>query len=105
MNENTYEIVKLVVSVVFALVGLYLVPYINRKTAELKDDEKWKEAVKAVKAVEQTVKQSGMGKVKKADVIAYMTAWLNDRNIKMTTEQLNTLIEAAVYSMNHPQGE
>lgn len=104
MNEATYEIVKLVVSVVATLVGLYLVPYIHRKTNALKDDEAWKEALKAVKAVEQKVKESGMGKAKKAEVLAYVAAWLNEKNIKITGAQLDNLIEAAVYCMNHPQG-
>ena len=39
--------------------------------------------------------------IKKANVIAFITAWLNTHDIKITEEQLDTLIEAAVFSMNN----
>jgi LL-H family phage holin len=100
MSEQTFEVVKLVVSVVATLVGLYLIPYIHRKTQELKQNEIAAEVETAVRAVEQTVKGSLKGKVKKADVIKYMTKWLNDKNIKITAAQLDILIESAVYYMN-----
>lgn len=100
MSEQTFEVVKLVVSVVATLVGLYLIPYIHRKTQELKQNEIAVEVETAVRAVEQTVKGSLKGKIKKADVIKYMTKWLNEKNIKITAAQLDILIESAVYYMN-----
>ena len=54
----------------------------------------------AVKSAEQTIKGSGMGVTKKAQVIADVTSWLNSHHISITEAQLSILIEAAVKSMN-----
>ena len=97
MNDLTFNILKIVISVVAALIAYYLIPVLKKVIA----DAKYKELVKivsiAVEAAEQTYKQSGMGKVKKEDVLNFVTNWLNDKSIEVSPEQLDKLIESAVF--------
>ncbi len=99
MNDFTFNVLKIVVSVSCALIVLYLVPYIKNK---LKDD-KYSDLVvlihTAVQAAEQTI-GAGKGKLKKAEVVAFITNWLNTQKIDITEAQLDNLIEAAVFQMN-----
>ena len=53
----------------------------------------------AVKAAEQTFKEPGSGKAKKAEVIRFVSEWLTKHGMKVTDEELSQLIEAAVYQM------
>lgn len=103
MSETTFEIVKIVASVIATIIGLYLIPYIRRKTVDAEYKELCEAVSVGVRAVEQTIKESGMGKVKKAQVIAYVTAWLNGKNINISEEQLDKLIECTVYYMKQEQ--
>lgn len=104
MSEITFEIVKIVVcaavSIIAVLIWKVAVPYIQvLKLSEeqllLLDTVK-----KAVEAAEQKVKESGQGKAKKAQVIAFVSHWLSEKNIHITEEQLDILVEAAVFVMN-----
>ena len=53
--------------------------------------------------MEQTIRESGQGKAKKAQVIAFVSAWLAEHDMYITEEQLDKLIEAAVFTMNKEQ--
>lgn len=101
MNDLTFAILKVVVSVCVALVAFYLVPYIKNKL----NDDKYAQLVAlvevAVRAAEQTIKGTGMGKAKKEEVIAFITSWMNKNGFKITLNQLSELIEAAVFNMNN----
>ena len=46
-----------------------------------------------------------MGKAKKAEAIAFVRAQLGSAGIDISDEQLDKLIEAAVYSMNMEKKE
>jgi LL-H family phage holin len=98
MNEITFMILKIVISITAALVTVYLIPYIKSQTKTKQQEEILQMIDIAVKAAEQTLKT---GKAKKADVIEYMVKWLNEKGIKITDEQLDKLIEAAVYTMKN----
>ena len=43
----------------------------------------------------------GHGNIKKDEVIKFVTDWMVSHGINVTQEQLDQLIEAAVYSMNN----
>lgn len=96
MDEITFMILKIVISVTAALVTAYLIPFIKSQTKAKEQEEILVMTEIAVKAAEQTFK-SGM--VKKTIVLEYLNDWLSKRGIKITSEQLDKLIEAAVYSM------
>lgn len=98
MNNITFTILKMVVSIAAALVTAYLIPYIKSCTKTAEQEEILKIVDVAVRAAEQTMKD---GRLKKEDVTAFVTTWLNGRGIKVTDEQLDKLIESAVYSMKN----
>ena len=102
MNEVTFDILKLVVSIATAVVTLYLIPYLKSQTTTKQQEEVAKIVEIAVKAAEQTL---ASGTVKKNEVITFVTQWLTERGIKITDEQLDKLIESAVYSMKNSSSE
>lgn len=101
MNDVTFMILKVIVSVATALITVYLIPYIKSQTKTKRQEEVLSMVEVAVRAAEQTLNS---GKVKKAEVVTFVTSWLDQRGIKITEEQLDKLIESAVYSMNNETG-
>ena len=100
MNDLTFNLLKIVISIVAALIAYYVIPFLKEKVKEAK----YKDLVEAVKvavdAAEQTFKEGGMGKLKKEDVIKFITAYLNENKIDISDDQLDRLIEAAVFQLN-----
>lgn len=101
MNELTFNILKIVVSVVAALVSAFVIPLLKEKLADIKYQRLLEMVEIAVRAAEQTIKGSGHGAIKKDEVINYVTNWMLSHGIYITDEQLDQLIEAAVYAMNN----
>lgn len=99
MNEVTFNILKIVVSVVSALVAVYLIPFIKAKTADVKYQKLLDMVEIAVRAAEQTIKGSGQGAAKKEEVIKFVTDWMMEHGVTITYDQLEQLIEAAVFNM------
>lgn len=99
MNDITYMILKIVITVCAALFTAYIVPYLKT----LRSDRRFSALIDmvkvAVQAAEQTITGSGQGAVKKEQVIEFVCDWMNTQGIDITHEQLSQLIEAAVYSM------
>ena len=98
MNDVTFMILKMVISVCMALVTICLIPYIKT----LKEDKRYDQLISmvetVVKAAEQTWK-SETGEYKKSEVLTYVAHWMEENGIKVTQEQLDQLIECAVYRM------
>ena len=101
MNEVLFDVLLFVVIICTVAVSGTVIPWIKSQIHESEYAEFLDIVEKAVRKAEQTIKASGQGKIKKANVIAFITAWLNTHDIKITEEQLDTLIEAAVFSMNN----
>lgn len=99
MNDVTFILLKIVISVCAALITAYAVPYIKRLVADARYDSVLEMIDLAVRAAEQTIKGSGQGSLKKAEVVAFITEWMNRNGIGIMEDQLDQLIEAAVYSM------
>ena len=99
MNELTFDILKIVASVCAALITAYIVPYLKT----LKEDKRYESLVAmvytAVRAAEQTFKESGQGAAKKEEVMTFVADWIERHGIKISTYQLDQLIECAVYQM------
>ena len=99
MNDISFNILKIVISIVSALIAAYLVPYIRNRL----HDEKYKSLLEmvtiAVMAAEQTIGK-GNGAVKKDEVVTFVTMWMAERGMRISEEQLSQLIEAAVFSLN-----
>lgn len=99
MNELTFDMLKIVVSVCAAIITVYAVPYLKT----LKEDRRYAQILDmvdvAVRAAEQTIKGSGKGMEKKKEVENIIYAWLMEKGIEITPEQINQLIECAVYQL------
>lgn len=106
MNEVAFEIVKIAVVAVVSIIGVLItkvaVPYIRTLKMTAEQELIFTEMLKAVKAAEQTIKESKQGKAKRAQVIAYITHWLNDKKIEITEEQVSNLLESCVFDINNP---
>ena len=82
-----------------ALIARYLIPYIK----SMCEDKKYKALVDmvgvAVRAAEQTFRQSGMGAQKKEEVINFISEYMTTHGFSISSYQLDQLIECAVYQM------
>lgn len=99
MNEILFEILKAVVVLVIILVGRYGIPYVKQLAENKRCDWviKWVEI--AVKATEQTVFGDKKGEERKYIVTKFIKQLLLQKNISLSDEQLNNIIEAAVFAM------
>lgn len=84
------------VSMIFAIIGIFLIPFVKNKVGEekFKDISKWVQI--AVNAAEQIYNESGMGEVKKE----YVLEFLKKRGITMDIDSIDALIESEVYKLN-----
>ena len=100
MNDITFTILKVVVSICAALITVYVIPYLKT----LRQDKRYASLLDmveiAVRAAEQTI-GSGQGKLKKEEVITFVTNWMVNHGVSITQEQLEQLIEAAVYQLKN----
>lgn len=109
MNEMTLTILKVVVSVCVAVLTYvfthYVVPYIKTLCQEKQNKALFDAVMTGVRAAEQTIKEPGQGSCKKAEVISYVSTWMNEHGVEISQDELSQLIEAAVYVMNHTKQE
>lgn len=98
MNEVIFEIIKVVVMVAALFLTRYLVPWIREKcdTDKLALAEKW--ARYAVLKAQQVL-WAEKGQDRKAYVTEFLKEILIAKNIALSDEQLDVLIEAAVKQM------
>lgn len=84
-----------VLTILFALVTMYVIPWIKTKVSaeELTEIIKWVKI--AVQAAEMIYKESGMGEEKKA----YVKTFLEDKGVKYDERQIDSLIESAVLEL------
>ena len=98
MNSILFEILKAVVILAVILLTRYAVPYLK----QILENSKYEWVVKwvgvAVQSAEQTIKDGE--KDKKTIVAEFIKSQLIQKNISISDEQLDNLIESAVYAMN-----
>ena len=97
-NEIIYEVVKLIVMLLALVVYRYVIPWLRSKISadKLAEVEKW--AKYAVLKAQQ-VMYAENGAERKAYVIQFLKEILIAKNIALSDEQLDVLIEAAVKQM------
>lgn len=100
MNDILFELLKAIVIITVMLLVRYGIPYIRHYTELMKNDLLTELITAAVQYAEQTIKASGSGREKKAIVTEFLKTQLKAKDISISDEQLNALIEAAVYTMN-----
>lgn len=101
MNEVTFAILKAVFSVVAVVITYYVIPVLKNFAEDQKNKEVVKKVEQAVRAAEQLFKGKKMGETKKEEVLEWVRAWLIEKGIDITDQQLNELLEASVWSMNN----
>lgn len=102
MNDVVFEILKAVIVLVIILIAKYLVPWMKLQVEGTKHEWLLKWVELAVRSAEQTILGDKTGPEKKAIVTKFLKEQLQ-KNISISDEQLNTLIEAAVYAMKQEQ--
>ena len=100
-NESTLLVLKIVVTVVAALITKYVIPALKSYVEQHRNTEIFDLIATAVRAAEQTITGSGKGSIKKEQVTELVTKWLNEKGIKISAEQLDQMIEECVYLMKN----
>lgn len=103
MDGVLFEILQAVVLLVIVLLTRYAVPWIRQQTENTRYDWLVQCAELAVRSAEQTILGNKTGAEKKAIVTKFLKDQLQAKKIALTEEQLNTLIEAAVYELKKEQ--
>ena len=98
--EIAQMIIELVITTLFAVIGLYLLPAIKEKIGADKFNKIVEYVGYAVNAAEQIYKEAGLGEKKKEYVLSFVNEMLGKLNYSITEEELNILIESAVKDMN-----
>lgn len=100
MDDLTFIVLKIVVTIATALITSYLIPLIRAKLNGAKYAILLATVDIAVRAAEQTL-SGEYGQVKKDVVVKYITDWMIAHGISITQNQLDQIIEAAVYSIHN----
>ena len=103
MNDIIFEVIRAVLVIGIMVVVRYAVPYLKSRIngTDLEWIYAW--AVKAVKAAEQTVTGEHAGAQKKAIVKEFLQTVAKEKNLAITDEQIENLIESAVYVMKQEE--
>ena len=99
MNDILFTVVQCVVLVLSVIVSRYLIPLVKTKLMKYQHEEIYNIALEGVRCVEQVI-GGGKGKEKKEKVIKYVLSYAHNRGINITSEQIDLLIESAVFAMN-----
>ena len=89
-------VLKAIVSLIAVIITAVVIPYIKSKTSVSQQAEIYAWVRIAVAAAEQIYMGAGRGEEKKQ----YVLDWLENRNIKVNTDELDTMIESAVYELD-----
>ena len=107
INNLVFNILMALVVTIAGIIAKQLIPYLREKEAEAMEkirQTKWAwcadiiEAV--VRAVEQTVGEDIHGEEKKAEAVKLIQRIFYQAGLRLTDEQIDALIEAAVQQMN-----
>ena len=100
MEENMILVLEYVVRILIIVGGGFLVKFVKDKINgdQLEQFKDW--TIIAVKAAEMIYQEKGHGQLKKEYVVDFLQDKLNDwLFFELSTEQLDTLIEAVVYEL------
>lgn len=100
MKEITFEILKLVIMILTAVVTRYVIPWLKQKTQNETFQAVIDWTMQAVLAAEQTY-SAQTGAERKAIVTAFIKKILTAKNISLSDEEIDMLIESAVRQMNN----
>lgn len=99
--ELIVKIVTIIIAIISVIITYVLIPFIKQKVSaeKIQDIILW--VGKAVMAAEQLfISIPKSGEQKKELVLKFIKEYLASKNIEMTDEQINLLIESAVAELN-----
>ena len=101
MEVDITPILEAIISLVAVIFTVLVIPYIKSKTTIEQQAEIYAWVQIAVSAAEQLFKGIGRGEEKKQ----YVLDWLAARNIKVNADELDAMIESAVFDLNKEKSE
>lgn len=99
MREIVLELLKLTIMIVAMLLTRYVVPWLKAKTQNETMHTLIDWAIQAVLAAEQAHKAQS-GPERKAIVTRFIKQILEQKNLALSDEEIDVMIEAAVRQMN-----
>lgn len=96
MDEMTFEICRIIAIIIGAILAYYIVPALRVFVAKYVDDNLTDFIKSCVYAAQQTIEDNAD---KKQFVLDRVTEWLKSKEIAISPEQLDILIESAVLTM------
>lgn len=103
MRDIILELLKLTIMIAIFLITRYAIPWIRAKTENSVMQSLIDWSMQAVMAAEQT-HDAGSGVEKKAIVTEFIKKLLLQKNIALSDEEIEMLIEAAVRQMKMEDG-
>lgn len=96
MNEMIFEICRMVAVIIGLVLAYYIIPCLKAMVANHLDDNVHGFIKACVYAAQQTIADN---EDKKNYVLSQATEWLNQKDIHISEDQLDILIESAVLAM------
>lgn len=96
MNELIFELFRMIAIIIGLVLAYYVIPCLRAMVAKHIDDNTTDFIKACVYAAQQTMTDN---EDKKNYVLSQATEWLNQKDISISDEQLNILIESAVLAM------
>ena len=103
MNDILFELLKAVIVLAVVLLTRYALPYLKQVVERSRYEWVLQWVDVAVRSAEQTIQEGGQEK--KAIVTEFIREQLIQKKISLSDEQLNNLIESAVYAMNESKAK
>ena len=103
MSDITFEALKLVVMIVALVVARYLIPWFKTSI----DEHKMNQIITIIESAVQMAQQvhaSESGETKKTIVVNYVHRMLSKKDLTISEEELDTLIEAFVKQLKVAEG-
>jgi len=105
MTINWFEIFGAIITILCALITRFIVPWVKEKIEASRYKNIMDKIIDAVHGVEEIYKQSGMGEIKKQEVINYISMYLLKKNIRLSDEEIELLIHSAVCQLHLEEKE
>lgn len=105
MNEIVFMLFRLALLIVLAIITRYIIPYLQKLVDDTELGYLQKVVYDAVRAAEQTVSATGAGTEKKTIVTQFIKNMLISKNISISDQHIDSLIESAVYMFNSGKKE
>ena len=105
MNDITFEILKLAVTVIMIIITRYVIPCLQLKLKNEVDEATWVQVMRLVRSAEQVARSYDTGADKKEYVTRMLKSWAEKNQIKLSETQIEDLIESAVFVMNNEKNK